>query len=60
MLEINTHEDNVFKTTDKFATQIINVGKDRYRMIIWGVDHGEWDKSDIRHLIQKLDNGIYQ
>lgn len=60
MLEINTHADNVFKTTDQFATELIHIAKDRYRVIIFGVDHGEWDKSDIRHLIQKLDNGIYQ
>jgi hypothetical protein len=52
MLEINT--------TDKFTTQVQHIGKDCYRLIIFGVDHGEWDKSDIRHLIQKLDNGIHQ
>lgn len=50
----------IIKTVDRFKTQIIHIGKDKYRVIIWGTDFGEWDKSDIRHLIQKLDNGIYQ
>jgi len=45
---------------DRFKTEITHIAKDRYRVTIWGVDMGEWDKSDIRHLIQKLDNGIYQ
>ena len=60
MREINTHGNNVFKMTDQFTTAIIHIAKDRYRVIIWGVDHGEWDKADIKHLIQKLDNGVYQ
>ena len=59
-MEINTHKDNVFKTTDRFTTKLIHIAKDRYRVIIWGVDHGEWDKSDIRHLIQQMDNDVYQ
>ena len=41
-------------------TKVIPVDKDTYRVIINGFDFGELDKSDIRHLIQTLDNGIYQ
>lgn len=45
---------------DRFKTQITHIAKDRYRVQLWGVDMGEWEKSDIRHLIQKLDNAVYQ
>lgn len=41
-------------------TKVIPVDKDTYRVIIKGFDFGEMDKSDVRHLIQILDNGIYQ
>ena len=41
-------------------TKVISVNKDTYRVIIKGFDFGEMDKSDVRHLIQILDNGIYQ
>lgn len=45
---------------DRFQTQITHIAKDRYQVTIWGVDMGEWEKSDLRHLIQKLDNAVYQ
>lgn len=32
--------------------------KDHYRLNINGLDMGEWERSDLNHLVQTIDNAI--
>jgi len=40
------------------ATEIKNVHKDHYHLFINGVDMGVWERSQLRQLLEDIDNAI--
>jgi hypothetical protein len=40
------------------TTELKPTKKDHYNLVINGVKLGEWERSDLRHLIETIDNKI--
>lgn len=49
-------ENRLNSQVAKESIDVINTKEDHYKIKINGIDLGEWEKSQIRHFIEVLDN----
>lgn len=49
-------ENKLNSRVAKESIEVFNTKEDHYKIKINGIDLGEWEKSQIRHFIEVLDN----